>query len=168
MRTPKLGETVIYRQGDREYDAEPRGIRDTRLHPAIITRCWTPESVNLHVFMDGNTTQARTGVPMVPPDVDWNDDASGNSYWDFVENVPTEFLPDPTVEKTDAEGPLPDAPVDSIDDAAKAARGAVKAVKSDAKPTAGADPLTDGTAEAQNTTAAAGGTTPSPTTTANG
>lgn len=55
--TPTVGRIVIFRQPVNE---EP--VNGMREHPAIITRVWSNDLVNLHVFYDGAPSAARTSV----------------------------------------------------------------------------------------------------------
>lgn len=64
---PKIGSFVTYRESDYEVSAEgggtnPEGTNGTREHPALVTRVWSPECVNLQVFFDGNHVMPRVSV----------------------------------------------------------------------------------------------------------
>lgn len=54
---PTISSTVIFKQGEHE---EP--INGTREHPAIVTRVWDNNCVNLMVFFDGYMPQPRTSI----------------------------------------------------------------------------------------------------------
>ena len=63
----KIGTIVTYRESDYEVSAEgggtnPEGTNGTREHPAIVTRVWSPECVNLQVFFDANHVMPRSSV----------------------------------------------------------------------------------------------------------
>lgn len=92
-RPPSVGRTVIFRQGildnltGRIEDASWQGTNGTRDHPAIITRVWTGDCVNLMVMFDGHTPCAVTSVCELP----MLDDASyykyGTTGWRWPDRV---------------------------------------------------------------------------------
>lgn len=52
---PKVGQIVIYRQPKKER-------KYGRHHPAIVTRVWSDEDVNLKVFIDCGPIEDRASV----------------------------------------------------------------------------------------------------------
>lgn len=54
-----LGDTVLYKQST---DERPRN--GTSIHPAMVTRIWNEENVNLMVMFDGGLAVSRTSVPL--------------------------------------------------------------------------------------------------------
>ena len=81
VRVPRLGETVIYYQGDsdaavaanKQYDPMSperfrglNGTNGTRFHPAIVTRVWSPTCVNLTILLDAAAPTIRTSVGLLP------------------------------------------------------------------------------------------------------
>lgn len=64
---PKIGTFVTYRESDYEVSAagggtNPEGTNGTREHPALVTRVWSPECLNLQVFFDANHVMPRTSI----------------------------------------------------------------------------------------------------------
>lgn len=55
--TPTVGRVVIFMQSERELPTN-----GTREHPAIITRVWTDDCINLKVFFDAGETANVTSV----------------------------------------------------------------------------------------------------------
>jgi hypothetical protein len=94
-RTPRVADCVVYRMGSREYDALPRGSSEARVHAAIITRVYTPECVNLHVFFDAADNFVRTSVSHEPELAEGVENTSGNSHWLWPDEVETDMLPNP-------------------------------------------------------------------------
>lgn len=53
-RGPELGEMVVYQaQSHEEYNSE-------KLHPAVITKVWGPDTVNIKVFFDNGPVENRS------------------------------------------------------------------------------------------------------------
>lgn len=66
MNKPSIGRIVVFHainQSD-----EFNGVKD---HPAIITRVWSDDCVNLLVFFDAHAPQARTSCSMSLKMWDW-------------------------------------------------------------------------------------------------
>jgi hypothetical protein len=63
---PSIGRIVIYKLPD----AEPER-NGTREHPAIITRVWTDDCVNLTVFFDATHSEPRTSQQRSAGRWDW-------------------------------------------------------------------------------------------------
>lgn len=59
QRLPKVGAIVIFHQPEGE-DSMGNGARK---HPAIITRVWGPDCVNVKVLPDCGSVVDRTSVP---------------------------------------------------------------------------------------------------------
>lgn len=80
---PSIGRIVIYVVGDYEtaFEGFPfDGPNGTREHPAIITRAWSDDCVNLHVFFDANPSGVRMSVmrlPELPEGVERDPGATG-------------------------------------------------------------------------------------------
>lgn len=73
---PTIGHIVIYGLAQSEPD-----VNGAREHPAMITRAWNDEMVNLVVFFDGAGPQIRTSVEFEP--------AAGerDAYWRWPERA---------------------------------------------------------------------------------
>lgn len=88
---PKIGDVVIFRQGDEDRyqggnsagHGTPhwRGGNGTREHPAVITRVWTNECVNLTVFFDAGDPEPRSSVVRVSSAP--TEGVTSNGGWDF-------------------------------------------------------------------------------------
>jgi hypothetical protein len=80
---PKIGDMVIYYQGDYEaykaqhgrypetdaeksYSQNSPGTNGHREHPAIVTAVWGEGCVNLHVFFDAVPSEIRTSALLLP------------------------------------------------------------------------------------------------------
>ena len=71
-RLPATGGTVIYREGDHDNliyrqgkggsGADWTGTNGTREHPALVTRVWSPDCINVTVFLDATGIEFRTSV----------------------------------------------------------------------------------------------------------
>jgi hypothetical protein len=59
QRFPRLGATVVYHQPPGEKSLG-NGAKE---HPAIITRVWGPDCVNIKVFPDCGEIVDRTSIP---------------------------------------------------------------------------------------------------------
>lgn len=102
-RTPKMGETVIYYEGDAEcadgmphlqgqpYDYDKRmeigrtatGTNGQRFHPAMVTQVWGDTCVNLTVFFSAHKPGLRSSACLLP---DFEADVHCvNSGWRFKE-----------------------------------------------------------------------------------
>ncbi len=55
---PTIGDRVIVIYGDDEPE-----INGTRIHPAIVTRVWTPHTINVRVLTDGAAVEWLRAVP---------------------------------------------------------------------------------------------------------
>lgn len=85
-----IGRIVHYYQGDYECDPptnQGNGTNGTRYHPAMITRVWTDDCVNLHVFFDGDLSVARTSMSRLPDEVFTEGLHCTNSGWRWPERV---------------------------------------------------------------------------------
>jgi hypothetical protein len=63
----KIGDMVTYWESDYEVSgpgggSNPEGTNGTREHPALVTRVWSKDCVNLRVFRDMNHELTRAGV----------------------------------------------------------------------------------------------------------
>ncbi len=54
----KVGDIVLYHCGPHEE------FNGTKVAPAIITRVWDEDLLNLYIFKDAGKAEARTSVPM--------------------------------------------------------------------------------------------------------
>jgi hypothetical protein len=68
----QVGQIVVFYQGDQEASLGNGAMK----HPAIITRVWGPDMVNLTVFPDCGSVTDRTSVPRA---------FHGGNSWGFVE-----------------------------------------------------------------------------------
>ena len=81
---PSIGRIVTYFMGDLEAKGNhtwPSGPNGTRKHPAIITRVWSDDCVNLQVFFDCGAVEMRSSalrIPELPDGVEMN---PANSGW---------------------------------------------------------------------------------------
>lgn len=71
---PQVGWMVFYHESNADgpngsKNASWWGTNGTRRHPAVITRVWTDECVNLMVFFDAKGGAVRSSVCKLPPDV---------------------------------------------------------------------------------------------------
>lgn len=83
MSKPKIGDIVVYYQGDweayhalhgrypnsdgeKEFAQQSPGTNGHREHPAIITAVWSEGCVNLHVFFDAASSEIRTSASLLP------------------------------------------------------------------------------------------------------
>ena len=98
IREPKIGEIVMYYQGDADaaiaanktFDPlnsaqfrHLRGTNGTRFHPAIVTRVWSATCVNLHILLDAHPSTIRTSVSLLP---DFDEDVHcTNGGWRFLD-----------------------------------------------------------------------------------
>jgi hypothetical protein len=87
-----IGRIVHYYQGDYEadsYGSKERwpGTNGTRFHPAIITRVFTDDCVNLVVFIDGKGQEVRTSMTRLPDEVFAEGMHCTNSGWRWPERV---------------------------------------------------------------------------------
>lgn len=96
MSEPKasIGRIVHYYQGDYENPVagSPKGAgwagtNGTRWHPAVITRVWTDDCVNLLVFLDGHGEIVRTSMCRLPDEVFAEDVHCANSGWRWPPRV---------------------------------------------------------------------------------
>ncbi len=81
---PSIGRIVTYYQGDSEVDIVahfPDGANGTRWHPAIITRVWADDCVNLQVFFDTHGPALRFKILKLPEMLGGVVNPSGNSGW---------------------------------------------------------------------------------------
>jgi len=88
-----IGRIVHYYQGDYEM---PKGMigeghswsgtNGTRFHPAMITRVWSDECVNLIVFMDAQGPIVRTSMTLLPDAVFAEGVHCTNSGWRWPEH----------------------------------------------------------------------------------
>ena len=86
-----IGRIVHYYQGDYEADhGDPKswsGTNGTRFHPAIITRVFTDECVNLIVFFDAKGQEVKTSMCLLPDEVFAEGMHCTNSGWRWPERV---------------------------------------------------------------------------------
>lgn len=75
---PSVGRIVLFHESDGDVGQFAAGTNGTRIHPAVITRVWDNEMVNLHVMFDGWRSEARTSVHRIP-DTDY---VEGEDYMD--------------------------------------------------------------------------------------
>lgn len=93
IQSPKIGDIVLYYQGDYEAPegykkgATGPGTNGTRFHPAIITRVWTDDCVNLLVFLDAVSVVVRTNMVRLPDEVFAEGLDCTNSGWRWREDV---------------------------------------------------------------------------------
>lgn len=92
-----IGRIVHYYQGD--WEAPPEyykndearkywgGTNGTRFHPAIITRVFTDDCVNLHIFRDAEPSQIKTSQTRLPDEVFAEGMHCTNSGWRWPERV---------------------------------------------------------------------------------
>lgn len=89
---PSIGRIVHYYQGDYEaphgnmQDERWTGTNGTRFHPAIITRVFTDDCVNLQVFFDAQAPGARSSVMRIPDEM-LNGMHIASSGWRWPERV---------------------------------------------------------------------------------
>jgi hypothetical protein len=92
-----IGRIVHYYQGDIEapdifqkgegHGHEWRGTNGTRTHPAMITRVWTDDCVNLLVFFDASAPMVMTSMTLLPNEVFAEGMHCTNSGWRWPERV---------------------------------------------------------------------------------
>lgn len=87
-----IGRIVHYYEGD--WEAPPGasnetwgGTNGTRWHPAIITRVFTDDCVNLQVFFDAKGVQVKTSMCLLPDEVFADGMHCTNSGWRWPERV---------------------------------------------------------------------------------
>jgi len=88
-----IGRIVHYYQGD--WEAPPGygsaehwpGTNGTRFHPAIITRVFTDDCVNLHIFFDAKPSEIKTSMTRLPDEVFTPGMHCTNSGWRWPERV---------------------------------------------------------------------------------
>jgi hypothetical protein len=87
---PAVGRIVHYYEGDQEepmksYGGDWPGTNGTRIHPAIITRVFSDDCLNLQVFFDTKGTQVRSSVLRQPAEMIENGYRIGSSGWRWPE-----------------------------------------------------------------------------------
>lgn len=89
-----IGRIVHYYQGDYEAPAQYKGVESqwpgtngSRFHPAIITRAWTDDCVNLHVLWDAHPSEVRCSMTRLPDEVFAGGVHCANSGWRWPERV---------------------------------------------------------------------------------
>lgn len=85
-----IGRIVHYYEGDFEPStgsATASGTNGTRWHPAIITRVWTDDCVNLIIFFDATSPQVRTSMNRLPDEVFADGMHCTNSGWRWPPKV---------------------------------------------------------------------------------
>ena len=88
-----IGRIVHYYQGDYECPGGGgssehwAGTNGTRSHPAIITRVWTDDCVNLIVFFDASGPVVKTSMTQLPDVVFADGMHCTNSGWRWPERV---------------------------------------------------------------------------------
>ena len=84
---------VHYYQGDHEAptgysdNASWSGTNGTRFHPAMITRVWTDDCVNLIVFFDATAPKVMCSMTRLPDEVFAEGMHCTNSGWRWPERV---------------------------------------------------------------------------------
>ena len=89
---PSIGRIVRYYEGDAEAPLGQQnrywsGTNGTRYHPAIITRVWSDDCVNLTIFLDHNGVVMRSSAVRLPDEVFADDVHCSNSGWRWPERV---------------------------------------------------------------------------------
>ena len=110
VHKPSIGRIVHYYQGDneaaqaqfprgaaqtwREWEdriAEEgptaKGTNGTRFHPAMITRVWSDDCVNLLVFLDAKGTEVKSSATRLPAEMFVDGIHCVNSGWIWPERV---------------------------------------------------------------------------------
>ena len=93
MQKASLGRIVLYYEGDHEAPSDFRdkskwtGTNGTRFHPAVITRVWTDDCVNLHVLLDANPSTGRCSSMRLPDEVFADGVHCQNGGWRWPERV---------------------------------------------------------------------------------
>lgn len=91
--TAAIGRIVHYYEGDWEAPcgnsnpAQWSGTNGTRWHPAMITRVWTNECVNLVVFKDASAPIVMTSQTLLPDEVFADGVHCTNNGWRWPERV---------------------------------------------------------------------------------
>lgn len=65
---PSVGRIVLFHESDGDIGQFASGTNGTRIHPAVITRVWSDEMVNLHVMFDASPSEPRNSVHRIPED----------------------------------------------------------------------------------------------------
>lgn len=95
MHKATIGRIVHYYEGDWEApkhysEAQQKGwsgSNGTRIHPAMITRVWSDNCVNLQVFFDAGAPQQRTSMSLLPDEVFAEEMHCTNSGWRWPPHV---------------------------------------------------------------------------------
>ena len=95
VHVPSIGRIVHYYQGDHDPDnhfaeknkSQWAGTNGTRVHPAMITRVWTNDCVNLLVNLDGKGPVVMCSMTHLPDEVFADDVHCANSGWRWPPHV---------------------------------------------------------------------------------
>ena len=90
---PAIGRIVHFYQGDNFAPTSMAnkelwgGTNGTRIHPAMITRVFSDECVNLIIFLDGTGSIFQTSIMLLPENALGNEQHFSNSGWKWPERV---------------------------------------------------------------------------------